>query len=232
MARRAASAYQQQAILPGFEALQPIAIGDPLGRCYTPDALSVAVLAAALSYYDEVARPYPTLLVEPSVGGGSFLRAAEGESGLRLARTVAVDLDPAAPGLAAADHAFVGDWPERAPEVARLYHAQRWSGDVLVVGNPPFDSPPEHTAARDHVRATLEHLPDALLAFILPLGYLGVAGWDSLLAEHGDRLDLWRIVGRPWPERIREVALYVWRPRWHVHTLGAGGGLRRLQWRA
>lgn len=216
---------EHQTLLPGFEALQQI----PIGRCYTPDALAAAVLDAALSYYDDVGRDYPTSLVEPSVGGGSFLRAAAAVPRLSGCRTFGVDVDPHALGLQAADVPVLGSWPEVAPALAKRVEGVPYA---LVIGNPPFDSPPEHVAARDHVRATLSHFPESLAAFLLPLGYLGVAGWDGLLAETEERLDIWRVVGRPWPERLREVALFVWRPRWHVHTLGAGGGLRRLPWRS
>jgi hypothetical protein len=100
---------------------------------YTPDALALAVLRAL----DD--RP-SGMVVEPSVGGGSWARAVRALN--PEARLVGVDIDRRAEGLALCDEAVVGDWQA----VGRMVGA----GADWIVGNPPYSD------LERHVRLSLE----------------------------------------------------------------------------
>lgn len=164
--------------------------GDPLERWYTPEPLAAAIVDGLLGWNDEA----PRTVVEPSVGGGAFARAVRRRWPSSL--LIGIDADPEAAGLAICDRRHVDDWP-------------RWARGVLgergalVVGNPPFKGAIEHVAAAQQVCG--------VVAFILPLAYLGGAKWRPLR----DRLASVQVIdGRPW-ECVREVALWTWR-RGHV----------------
>lgn len=112
----------------------------PLDAYQTPYPLALAALAR-MPWLLDGAR----VALEPSAGGGAWVRA------LRAARAsderprpltvLAVDLDPAAPGLALADLGRAGDFLAWEPDpLAR---------PDLVVGNPPF------SAAEAHARHAL-----------------------------------------------------------------------------
>lgn len=177
--------------LPGIEPERPI--GDALDRCYTPDRLARAMVAA-LPWVIGARR-----IIEPSAGGGSIVRA------LHLASPSTsihgVDLDPRAPARAytlrlPCSRWTVGDWPTVAREID-----DRPDG---IVGNPPFGD------ALEHVRAALAlRCPVAL---ILPWAYWGVQEWAPLLDEHPPAF-VRPIRGRPWPTKVRETAVYEWYPR-------------------
>lgn len=128
-----------------------------LDAYYTPRAL-----ADALVGHIPVPVPARSLLpriLEPSVGTGSFLRAARARWG--QVETWGLDLDPTAAGLAVADHARVGDfladgsldgWPE--------------AFDV-VIGNPPY------AEAEAHVRRALACTRRlGVCAMLLRMGFL------------------------------------------------------------
>lgn len=181
-----------QPTLPGFAAA-PV-VGDELGRMYTPDDLADRCLDRVL---DRCGVGPGHTVVEPSVGGGSFARAVRRR--LPRARLVGVDLDPGAVGLDLVDVAAVADtvqWAARTEE-----------RPTLVLGNPDFGS------ATEHVEALLGLTPWRL-ALILPLDRIGRVGWHSLLYEEpveGMRLrEVHPITPRPWPEHVRETAMFVW----------------------
>lgn len=93
---------------------------------YTPDALALAITRAVSHTIDR-----PRLVVEPSVGGGAFVRAArEVWPGVPV---LGYDVDPDAPGLALCDEAIVGDWLTEPFSRGLAYCT-----DALVIGNPPF----------------------------------------------------------------------------------------------
>lgn len=93
---------------------------------YTPDALALAI-TRAVSHAIET----PRLVVEPSVGGGAFVRAARAVwPGVPV---LGIDIDPDAPGLALCDEAIVGDWL-----TAPFSRGLAYCDDALVIGNPPF----------------------------------------------------------------------------------------------
>lgn len=102
-----------------------------LDRYYTPlDAARALVRTLDL---EDVHR-----VVEPSVGGGAFIRALAMAAPDRRLHTVGVDLDPAAEGFRYVDTAIAGDWLRidvgEAPD--------------LVVGNPPFGRVEEDAQGR------------------------------------------------------------------------------------
>jgi hypothetical protein len=100
------------------------------GAYYTPSE-TADQLVAVLPFLDRSRR-----ILEPSVGGGAFLRAilAREKTTLVFHRLHAIDVDPRAPGLAAvkAEGGWtgVGDFLElELPKVE------------VVIGNPPFGEP-------------------------------------------------------------------------------------------
>lgn len=169
-------------------------VGDPLERCYTPQWLADACVARLRVDRDRDLG----IWVEPSAGGGAFVRAMQQH--LQCRRVIAYDLDPRAMGLALADECHEGDWVQ----MARGLGASRIAA---VVGNPPFSLAIEHLVA---ARATC---PDAVIALILPLAILGVQQWQPVFREI-PLSEVHPIAGRPWPALVRETAFFVWRPKW------------------
>ena len=168
--------------LPGIEPRREI--GDELDRCYTPDRLADAVVQA-------LRFPGGELIIEPSAGGGAFVRALRRR--WLHAVLVGVDLDPAAPGRVGCNDWIEGSWPE----VARSID---WQPN-LIVGNPPFGD------ALEHVTAALSF--GCNVAFILPLAYLGVQAWGPLLDTRPPAV-VRPIRGRPWSDKVRETAVFEW----------------------
>lgn len=94
-----------------------------LDAYYTPDLHARALVRwLAANVY---AGQDPQRILEPSVGGGAWLRACRDE--WPEAHLRALDIDPAAPGLKLADR----------PEVGDFLTADLISAD-LIVGNPPY----------------------------------------------------------------------------------------------
>lgn len=185
-------------VLPGFQKLP--SVGDALGRRYTPDKLALQIVKRLA-----LQMPEPKIAVESAVGGASFVRAIR--KVWPNTKVIGVDLDEEAPGLSACDLRAVGDWTVLAPGVIQEYRPE------LVVSNPPFDDPRggAPTRAQDFTRATFVKGSEHRTAYILPLGYLGTQAWERLLLEHPLR-HLTPIVGRPWPEHVRETTLFTWAP--------------------
>lgn len=103
-------------------------------------------------------------VLEPHAGGGAFVQAARSAG----AQVHAVDIDPAAAGLALADEQTVGDflcWEPRRP--------YRW-----IIGNPPF------SAAEAHVRRALALAPRSGVAFLLRLAFLESVQREALWRAH------------------------------------------------
>lgn len=163
---------------------------DDLERFYTPEKLASACVRLLVDEMDGV----PPVAVEPSAGGGAFVRA------LRAAGVEAItgiDVDEHAAGLELCDRSLVMD-------VLRM-HAGVWgdTSDVrAVVGNPPFGD------ASEHIPILREVFPMAWLGFILPIENQTVGYWQPVLSELAG---IAPIVGRPWPV-VRGVAFYVWGP--------------------
>lgn len=170
-------------------------VGDDLDRFYTPDKLALAVVHRVANRLSEP----PKTVLEPSVGGGSFVRAVR--KVWPEATVTGFDMDPMARGLALCDHAVVGDFE----------FAEAEQHDLLV-GNPPFGN----------IR---EHLPRAIslgaaVALIMPWSLLGgVETWEQMWVEVGKPHEVWPVMGRPWQKNIRETAAYFWRPElWSWET--------------
>lgn len=173
---------------------------DKLDRYYTPPRLAAACLDTIR--WDLVRARH---IVEPSVGGGAFLQAA------RLvhpdAEYTAVDMDPAAPGLALPGvHAVHADWLDTVVPVGSV-----------IIGNPPY------SVAEEHVTHALRY--GSVVAFLLRIGFLAsrkrYAWWQ---ANPPDEVHV--ISRRPsftgGGTDSQEYAWYVWR---------AGSvGLQRLHW--
>lgn len=169
------------------------AIGDELDRCFTPLSLADACARRVAEILDAVPRWTPRYIIEPSAGGGSFVRAAR--KVWPGTAVTGIDLDPAAPARTLCSTWIHGDFLQ-----------QRFTEPgALVIGNPPFSG----DVALPHMLAARE-VPEAAVALILPWSYLGgVERWGVLHREHTPDIAL-PITPRPWGDKVREVALYVW----------------------
>jgi hypothetical protein len=136
--------------------------------------------------------------IEPSAGGGAFVRALH-----RHQITVtAVDVDPEATGLQIADLTFPGDWPAYARAIVH-----DGSAADIIVGNPPFGGPPDYLGLQ-HALAALPVARSAV-ALILPWSWLGTPLPRRLLAGRMP-CEVWPIAKRPWPRSVRETGVWFW----------------------
>jgi hypothetical protein len=159
----------------------------PLDAYYTPDALALACVRHIGA---------PTNVIEPSVGGGAFVRAVK--HARRTAYVLGIDINPDAPGLPLCDTSRAGCWLEQ-PE----FPAPDW----WVIGNPPYGD------AEAHVRKALAMQP-AGVAMLLRLSFIGSRGRSKLFAEH-PLSELAVVVGRPsftgGGTDSSEYGLFIWR---------------------
>lgn len=180
-------------------------IGDELDRCYSPDGLARAVVDRVATWWRELS---PDIVIEPSVGAGGILRQAKKR--WPNARTIGIDIDRAALGLALCDEAVVDDFPTWAAE---------WrppgGASVQILGNPPFSD----DNAIAHVRSAIDLLrhpawtEPGRQALILPWSFFGgVERWDFLDQPKNMPVSAAPITPRPWPDKVRETALYQWTP--------------------
>lgn len=145
----------------------------PLGAYYTPDVVASALIGVLPLVPGDVC-------LEPSVGGGAFVRALRAR-GMKVA---GVDIDPAAVGLA-----------DCAPAASLVYDFlassddRRLCGLQWVIGNPPY----EHAEA--HVRRAIA-ITQRHVAFLLRLGFLESAKRSAFWREHPPRR-VWVLVERP-----------------------------------
>ncbi len=193
-----------------------VPIRDALERCYTTDPLAKACLESVARYV-----PDPKVIIEPSVGGGSFVRA------IRLrwpdCEVWGCDIDIDAAGLALCDEVVVDDWSHASKAFANRARAKGVRIDAII-GNPPFSLAIEHIQASwsafDRMRC---------MSLILPLAYLGVGEWQQAIWASDVRLaQVQPIAGRPWPQRMRETAVYTWA----AGHFGSRLILPALEWRA
>lgn len=181
-----------EAVQPGLgfpdrpDATVGASVGDELDRHYTPGRLAEVIV-------DAIIMERPRTILEPSVGGGAFARAV-----LRRWPKVylcGLDIDPQALGQRWCKDFAVLD-------AAKANIAAAFD---LVIGNPPFDE------ALAHVEAMLALRP-TVLSFILPWAYWGVDEWQPLLRGPNKPAIVRPIPGRPWPDNMRETAVYEWWP--------------------
>lgn len=164
---------------------------DALDRHYTPQSLADLVC-------DELALLVPDArrILEPSAGGGAFVRAAQRV--WPMARVDGVDVDPAAEGLRLTTCSQAIDVLD--PHC--FVHQHEYD---LVLGNPPFTG----AVAIEHVELALRLAP--VVAFILPWSLLGgVQRWAHIMGRDRKPTLARPIVPRPWNRSIRETALFVW----------------------
>lgn len=139
---------------------------------HTPDALA-EVLVGLLDDVFPTPRDQPWIL-EPSVGGGAFVRALRARH--PGSPVIGCDVDADSPGLALCDHAVTGDWVELANKIS----TKGRRNIALVLGNPPY------THAEEHLRAALEVAPH--VAMLLRLAFLEGGKRFAWWREHGPRL--------------------------------------------
>lgn len=119
---------------------------------YTPDDVAQKCVNAIRHRIPAVCR-----IVEPSAGGGAFLRA------LGQRDTYAIDIDPNAEGLALGRYSHVGDFLSvQRPDYSR---------PVWVIGNPPYRQAIEHV---EHALslALPDDKPAGGVALLLRLAFL------------------------------------------------------------
>lgn len=151
---------EQVPLLPGGESRPDHTTGerDGLDRYYTPDSVARDLVGYLPPMRD-------AMVLEPSVGGGSWVRALRGLAE-PPAFIIGLDIDPGAPGLGICDVKKVGDFIGTA----------RMEGYDAVVGNPPY------RVAEEHVRHALTLAP--VVAFLLRLAFLEGAGRAVFWREH------------------------------------------------
>jgi hypothetical protein len=177
------------------------------GQVYTPDALALAICKRLAEFGHN-----PEIIIEPSVGGGAFVRAARAV--WPHARIFACDIDPNAAGLALADRAMVGDWLEFTTQLALFPEQGTVSRDrVLVLGNPPYTRGTGRKGKRGEIVETVigQHIEASQrvgrVAFLLPAATI-FSGKNT--GEYRVMREGWVIHPvnrRPWASS-REVAVY------------------------
>lgn len=188
-------------------ALAPSLGGPDRDTVYTPDALAQACVARLV---EDDWLPLGGCVVEPSVGGGAFARALTAHG----YRVVGVDRDPRAQGGRFCDLYLPATW-----ESACASGVLREHYPVAVVGNPPFGGPRGSRSYIGARHALLACDVAAVGAMLLP------ASWGVYYgADDPSPADLWTqagrpptavypVRGRPWGDRLREIALFVWERR-------------------
>lgn len=143
----------------------------PLDAYYTPDPLARAIVRWAAGRI-----PAPRRIVEPSVGGGAFVRACREE--WPRARVHGVDLDPDAVGLDLCDTQQIGDY----------LLTPAGSTFDLAVGNPPFGGPADRAPTKSLTRSTWQrHVEHAYLTAESTVMLLRLAALESV-----SRAEWWR----------------------------------------
>ena len=144
----------------------------PLDAYYTPDDVAARCVAVLPSW--------PRRIVEPSAGGGAFVRGIRAR--WRTAQITGCDVNPDALGLRECNAAAVCDFVDFRP------------GDIdpdAVVGNPPYSD------AEAHIRHALRVVrPDGVVAFLLRLAMLESQKRAAFWTAHPPR-KVWVLSARP-----------------------------------
>lgn len=150
---------------------------DPLDRYYTPDPVALACVDALRR---EAWMPASASVLEPSCGGGAFLRALKA-AGVR--DVVAMDVDPDAAGLTLVS-SMVGDF--LTAEVPMTDERPDW-----IIGNPPY------TNVEAHILRALE-VARVGVAMLLRVSTLeGVDRYRRVWSQHQPAY-VWHLVRRPY----------------------------------
>lgn len=148
---------------------------DRLDRYYTPDAVARACVAALPDRLLGIDGERPPWVIEPSCGGGAFVRALQA----RQCITYGLDIDPDARGLGEADANGVCDYLE--------WYGPSFGAHVAV-GNPPY------RFAREHIEHTFSL--GMAGAFLLRLAFLEGQRRRAFWAEYPPS-KVWVLPKRP-----------------------------------
>lgn len=171
----------------------------------TPDALALAICKRMFQRFARDNCPQPRRILEPSSGGGAFLRAMRAT--WPDARITACDLRE--------------ECREHADKVEALFYAgnfvtELWTDKFdLICGNPPFLEAEEH---RKRALQVLE--PAGTLAFLLPVGFFGSKDRSETIWSNTDGTGFTPIYPRPAffgggsTDRM-EYGLFEWEPGSH-----------------
>lgn len=182
---------------------------DPLSRFYTPDDLASRMVTAAMLDRTMMLLPAPRVIVEFSVGGGSFIGPIRDM--WPDATVIGVDVDPEAEGLAKCDRAIVGDWLQVAPKIGRV---------DLAIGNVPFNrdsgrvskktgKPIMEACGHLHVAAALE-ISDHTVSIVPWDPICAVDTWACIYSGPARPRYVDPIRTRPWPANVRGTASCTW----------------------
>ena len=177
---------------------------------YTPDALAHACVSVLTD-------ANPDHVVEPSVGGGAFVRAVRAR--WPRARVSGYDLDPEAKGGALCDAFYNTNWLTIAPT----------SKPDVILGNPPYNE------AEAHVRKALErvHPAGGTVGMLLRLAFLESKQRKPFWREWGSQLDsVYVLADRPSfvASGARDSCAYGWFV-WRTGTLAFGQLVPAWSWR-
>jgi hypothetical protein len=132
-----------------------VCVRKTLDAYYTPDDVA---LRCVRSLGVNCVHGTPRTVVEPSVGGGAFVRAVR--TVWPTSCVVGCDIDPNAPGLDACDLRHTGDWLQYNATIGTSLGIS-----LVIVGNPPYAD------AEAHIVHAHELGPVAI-GFLLRLGFL------------------------------------------------------------
>jgi hypothetical protein len=173
--------------------------GDPLGRTYTPDAVALACCRALAAMGCD-----PSVVREPCVGGGAFVRAVAEVWSQQVVVggwIDAADIDPNAPGLGMASRYGEASMVDATDPVPAPGLTPRYD---LIITNPPFGE----EAGDVDVRIYAAQRPACdWLALLMPIEHACLKRW----AEPMQSAVIVPLTGRVWSV-VRGMALYVWGP--------------------
>jgi hypothetical protein len=128
---------------------------------YTPDKLAWACVKTLVTSIET-----PQIVVEPSVGGGAFVRAVR--ACWPTAHISGYDIDPNVAGALSCDDFYNTSWTTLAPTVQ----------PDLIIGNPPYSE------AQEHVEKAFQRVtPKGTVAMLLRLSFASgknrLAFWET-----------------------------------------------------
>lgn len=176
----------------------------PLDAYYTPQALADAIVGWVAD--DFFFGEGPSVVLEPSVGSGSFVRAVWKR--WPAAEIHGIDLNSLAAGLGMRDLAY------RPPLCVKAYvgdfaSIQLSTTPTLTIGNPPF------SCAESHARRAIEVTPGGVVALLLRSAFFHGAKRGAFWERYPARKE-YRLVERPsftgGGTDSAEYSVFVWTP--------------------